>query len=49
MLCENFVRLCTTAAESYWSNCLVERRNAIFVLTVPKTMEDICDLQLGVS
>ena len=42
--------ICTTAAESPWSNCLTERHNAILGLTVTKTMEDIkCDLQLTVS
>ena len=50
-LCENFnIRICTTAAESPWSNGLTERHNATFGLTVTKTMEDIkCDLQLTVS
>ena len=50
-LCENFnVRICTTAAESPWSNSLIERHNAILGLTVTKTMNDIkCDLHLAVS
>ena len=41
-LCENFnIRICSTAAESPWSNVLIERHNAILCLTVTKTMEDI--------
>ena len=50
-LCENFnIRICTTAAESPWSNGLIERHNAILGLTVTKTIEDTkCDLQLAVS
>ena len=50
-LCDNFnIRICTTAAESPWSNSLIERRTAILGLTVTKSMEDIkCDLQLAVS
>ena len=49
-LFENFdIRICTTAAESPWSNDLIERHNAILSLTVTKTMEDIkCDLELAV-
>ena len=49
-LFENFdIRICTTAAESPWSNDLIERHNAILSLTVTKTMEDIkCDLKLAV-
>ena len=50
-LCENFnISICTTAVESPWRNGLIERHNAVFGLTVTKTMEDIkCDLQLAVS
>ena len=50
-LCENFnISICTTAAESPWRNGLIERHNAVFGLTVTKTMGDIkCDLQLAVS
>ena len=50
-LCENFnVSICTTAAESPWSNGLIERHNAGLGLTLTKAMEDIkCDLQLAVS
>ena len=50
-LCDNFnIRICTTVAESPWSNSLIERHNAILGLTVTKSMEDIkCDLQLAVS
>ena len=30
-LCENFnIRVCSTAAESPWSNVLIERHNATF-------------------
>ena len=49
--CENMnIRICTTAAESPWSNGLVERHNAVLGLTVSKTMEDIkCDLNLAVA
>ena len=49
-LCVHFsIRICTTAAESPWSNCLIESHNAILGLTVAKTMEDMkCDLQLAV-
>ena len=50
-LCENVnIRICTTSADSPWSNGLIEKNNAVFGLTVTKTMEDIkCDLQLTVS
>ena len=50
-LCEDVnIRICTTSAERPWSNGLIERHNAVFGLTVTKTMEDIkCDLQLAVS
>ena len=50
-LSENFnIRICTTAAESPWSNGLVERHNAILGLTVSKTIEDTkCDLELALS
>ena len=50
-LCEN-VNICilTTAAESPWSNGLIERHNAITGYTVTKTMEDAgCDLELTLS
>ena len=44
------IRICTTAADSSWSNGLIERHNAILGLTVTKTMEYIkCNLQLAVS
>ena len=37
-LCENFnTRICSTTAESPWSNGLIERHNAILGLTVTKT------------
>ena len=50
-LCENFdITICTTAADSPWSNSLIERHNTVLGLAVTKTMEDInCDLQLAVS
>ena len=50
-LCEN-VNICilTTAAESPWSNGLIERHNAIVGYTVTKTIEDAgCDLELTLS
>ena len=50
-LCEN-VNICilTTAAESPWSNSLIERHNTIVGYTVTKTMEDDgCDLELTLS
>ena len=50
-LCAN-VNICifTTAAESPWSNCLIEKHNAIVVYTVTETMEDTgCDLELVLS
>ena len=44
------IRICTTAAESPWSNGIVERHNAILGLTVSKTMEDTnCNLELAVA
>ena len=49
--CEN-VNICilTIAAESPWSNGLIERHNAIVAYTVTKTMEDAgCDLELALS
>ena len=37
-LCENFnITICSTTAESPWSNGLIERHNAILGLTVTKT------------
>ena len=46
-LCEN-VNICilTTAAESIWTNGLIEKHNAIVGYTVTKTIEeDGCDLE----
>ena len=46
-LCEN-VNICilTTAAESLWTNGLIEKHNAIVGYTVTKTMEDDgCNLE----
>ena len=41
-MCENLnIRVCTTAAESPWSNGLVERHNAILGLIVNKMMDDL--------
>ena len=38
-LCENFnIKIYTSAAESPWSNGLIERHNAILDLTVTKTI-----------
>ena len=50
-MCENLnIRICTTAAESPWSNGLVERHNAILSLTVNKLMNDLnCDLDVAVA
>ena len=50
-MCENLnIRICTTAAESPWSNGLVERHNAILGLTVNKIMNDLnCDLDVAVA
>ena len=49
--CENYnIRICTTAAESPWSNGLVERHNAILGLTVSKVIEDTsCDLEVALA
>ena len=49
--CENLnTRICTTAAESPWSNGLVERHNAILGLTVTKTIEETkCNLDIAVA
>ena len=49
--CENMnIHIKTTAAESPWSNGLVERHNAVLGLTVEKTMLDSnCDLETAVS
>ena len=49
--CENLnIRICTTAAESPWSNGLVERHNTVLGLTISKTMNDTnCDLDVAVA
>ena len=51
-LCENVnIRICTTstAAESPWSNGIVERHNATLGFSVQKIMDDLkCDLSLEV-
>ena len=49
--CENLnIKVCTTAAESPWSNGLVERHNAILGLTVSKVMEDTtCDIEIALA
>ena len=49
--CENLnIRICTTAAESPWSNGLIERHNAVLGSTVSKTIEESnCDLELAVA
>ena len=48
-LCENLnIRICITAAESPWSNGLIERHNAILGYTVAKTMED-CKTDLSIA
>ena len=50
-LCENFnIRVCTTAAESPWSNGLVERHNGILGLMVPKVIENCnCSLETALA
>ena len=41
---------CTTAAESPWTNGLVERHNAVLGLTVRKIMDDLdCDIDIAVG
>ena len=41
-LCENVnIRICTTAAESPWSNGIVERHNATLGFSVKKIMDDL--------
>ena len=49
--CENLnIRICITAAESPWSNGLVEHHNAILGLTVTKTIEETkCNLDIAVA
>ena len=49
--CENVnIHILSTAAESPWSNGLIERYNVIVGYTVTKTMEDAdCDLELALS
>ena len=50
-LCENVnTRICTKAAESPWSNGIVERHNATLGFSVQKIMDDLkCDLSLAVA
>ena len=50
-LCENVnIRICTTAAESPWSNGIVERHNATLGFSVQKIMDDLkCNLSLAVA
>ena len=50
-LCETVnTRICTTAAESLWSNGIVERHNAALGFSVQKIMDDQkCDLSLAVA
>ena len=44
------IRICNTAAESPWSNSLIEKRyNAVLDLTVTKNEDIKCYLQLAVS
>ena len=49
--CENMnIRILTTAAESPWSNGLVERHNAVLGLAVSKIVDDKkCDLELATT
>ena len=50
-LCENLnIHICTTVAESPWSNGLIERYHAILGYTVTNTMEDYkTDLSIALS
>ena len=49
--CKNMnIQICTTAAESPWSNGLVERHNAVLGMTVSKVMKDVnCQLEVAVE
>ena len=49
--CENInILICTTDAEAPWSNCLVERHNAILGYAVAKTIDNVkCDLELALA
>ena len=49
--CKNMnIQICTTAAESPWSNGLVERHNAVLGMTVSKVMKDVnCQLEVAVA
>ena len=48
-MCENFnIRICTTAAESSWSNGLVERHDAVLGNMLTKIMaEQSCSLEVA--
>ena len=50
-LCENVnIRICTTTAESPWSDDIVERHYATLGFSVQKIMDDLkCDLSLAVA
>ena len=50
-LCESVnIRICTTAAESLWSNWLVECHNATLEFSVQNVMDDLkCDLNIAVA
>ena len=44
------IQICTTIAESPWSNGLVERHNAVLGMTVSKVMKDVnCQLEVAVE
>ena len=44
------IRICTTAAESPWSNGIAERHNVTLGFSVQKIMDDLkCDLSLAVA
>ena len=49
--CKNMnIQICTTAAESPWSNGLVERHHAILGMKVSKVMKDVnCQLEVAVA
>ena len=43
-------QICTTAAESPWSNGLIERHNTVLGMTVSKVMKDVnCQLEVAVA
>ena len=44
------IQICTTAAESPWSNGLLDRHNAVLGMTVSKVVKDVnCQLEVAVA